>query len=455
MAPIAALDVEKADQHGTESPVGLAWWQATISLVIVVIGIGIMALPQLPVKGGYVLSTLFIYVCCLAVTESGMAMWRGIMANNAKSGTQSQGEKQNQSGWIASYEDLGRAGFGQLGELAVLIVQVLYFTGVAAGFAILIAESLSHLSAGWIQPKQWLLMILPVLAVLSLLPNVQAIVKMVPVAIFALICFCFLIVLKALLDAHGWASWPLQDRADLHRIWPESSLGMGVVVSTLFGAFGVNGNVPSILCEMKEPMQFPLAFRTAMLIVAIIYTTVMGCAYYAYGDFIQDDLIKSLTSFPADAQEAFDLPFKNWTGPKNAALADLFSALLLIKLLVALPLNLVVIFQSFQTFVFTAKWVPIGSLANMIMRVSFVTLAVLIAYAINDFPELFALVASVLGPLMQSVFPLALSFQVRRMNGAKPSSWLGRLFHVCIGALALFSVTVGFYESAKDVIYAK
>ena len=38
---------------------------------------------------------------------------------------------------------------------------------------------------------------------------------------------------------------------------------MGRVVASMFGAFSVNGNVPSILCEMKDPMEFPFAYKTA------------------------------------------------------------------------------------------------------------------------------------------------------------------------------------------------
>ena len=40
-------------------------------------------------------------------------------------------------------------------------------------------------------------------------------------------------------------------------------MAMGRVVASMFGAFSVNGNVPSILCEMKDPMEFPFAYKTA------------------------------------------------------------------------------------------------------------------------------------------------------------------------------------------------
>merc|ERR1712048_687929 len=178
-----------------------------------------------------------------------------------------------------------------------------------------------------------------------------------------------------------------------------------------------------VLCEMKKPEEFPFAFKTAMSVVMIIYMLVMACGYYGYGEFIQDDIIKSLTSLPANANEAFNVPADEWTGPKSHALEYIVSGLLLVKLLIVLPLNLIVVFYSFQTCELTKDYVPLGSCANKVMRIAVVFIALLFAYSVNDFNQLFALVASVTGPLLQCVFPLLFSFLVRRRTGAKESSW--------------------------------
>jgi len=302
--------------------------------------------------------------------------------------------------------------------------------------------------------KQWLIVLGPVVALLSLLPNVTAICKLVPLAVASVFVLCVIIIVKSMLDGQEWHEWPKIDEAELHKKWPETPSGLGIVVATLFGAFGVNGNVPSVLCEMKKPEEFPFAFKTAMSVVMIIYMLVMACGYYGYGEFIQDDIIKSLTSLPANANEAFNVPADEWTGPKSHALEYVVSGLLLVKLLIALPLNLIVVFYSFQTCELTKDYVPLGSCANKVMRITVVFIALLLAYSVNDFNQLFSLVASVCGPLLQCVFPLLFSFLVRRHTGAQMTSWRRRLAHLMIVLLGVFSITIGFYESLDDIIKA-
>ena len=42
----------------------------------------------------------------------------------------------------------------------------------------------------------------------------------------------------------------------------------------------------------------------AMTIVLVIYASVMLCGYYGYGEFMQSDIVKSMTSFPASEEQA-------------------------------------------------------------------------------------------------------------------------------------------------------
>merc|ERR1719334_2102722 len=101
--------------------VGLEWWQATFSLVVVVIGAGVMSLPQLPTKGGLIASMLIMLACGATITESGLGMWKGIMAGN--------GSKRSTPGMlkIVSYEDFGRTALGEPGDILVVVVQVFFY----------------------------------------------------------------------------------------------------------------------------------------------------------------------------------------------------------------------------------------------------------------------------------------------------------------------------------------
>jgi len=421
---------------------GMPWWQATFSLVVVVIGVGVMALPQLPMKGGWCMSILSMLACYVAITESGIAMWKGVMAGNHADA------KDLASKAIVSYEDFGKAAFGKTGEAVVLLMMMLYFLGVVASFGVLIAEELENL-IGHISKKEWLLAFAPIMILMSQLPNVTAVAKMTPLAVFCILILVSVIISKSVLDAQRWQEWP--DPAKLHRDWPQDPMAMGTVVASMFGAFGVNGNVPSILCEMKDPMEFPFAYKTAMTIVLLVYLAVMCCGYYGYGDFMQPDIVKSLSSFPATEEQALDVKFDDWTGPKALVLRGVCATLLLIKLIIGLPLNMMVIYYSLQTYEGTKDCFPVGSFANKIMRVLVVVIAVVIGLAVTQFNKLFALVASVCGPMLQCFLPIFLSYKIRKKHGARMSSWVRRFGHALIVLLGLYCLTMGFYDSVQAI----
>jgi len=419
---------------------GLEWWQVTFNLVVVVIGVGVMALPSLPKKGGIILSFVSLFVCGAAISESGIAMWKGTMAANAKSRE------------VVSYEDYGRQALGQAGEYSVVIVQIFYFVGVAAGFVVLIAEALVHISGDRYEISAVIWILAPVLGLISLLPNITTISKAVPLAVLGVIVLCCIIIIKSSMDSQRWGHWSTDAQEKLHRLWPVGAMDLGSVTATLFGAYGVNGNVPSVLCEMKNPMEFPKAYRTAMGIVTTLYMLVMGCGYWGYGQFMQDDIVESMTRFPANGQEAFTVEYAQWTGPTAKALEEIVSICLFVKLMIGLPLNLMVIFYSLQTFTYTKNFVPLGTWRNKVMRLSVVALAVLIAQLVPNFGKLFALVCSIFGPLMQCFFPIWFSYKIRKAQGAPMTASGRRIFHGLILLLAFFTMTVGFIQSLKAVL---
>lgn len=434
--------------NGLDFTEGISWQQATGSFIVVVIGAGVMALPQLPMKGGLCLSCVTLYICGHAITESGVALWKGVMANNLNS-AQKGGKK------IVSYEDFGRQGCGEKGEIAVTICVFIYFVGCSSGYMVLIADSVHHLT-GVFTPQRWNLYMFPVFALIALLPNVTAIAKLVPLAVASVLGLCLLIIGKSVIDGQNWQHWPdAEDPPVLHRMWPTGFLPFGTVVATMFGAFGVNGSVPAILCEMRDPTEFKFAFRTAMLVVGLIYVLVLGCGYYGYGEFMQPDIIKSMASSPADKHEAFHVKYDEWTGPKAKVVETVASAFLFVKLIIALPLNLMAVFYSFQTLKCTKKYVPAGSISNKAMRIIIVAVAELMGQCIPNFGELFAVVCSLAGPMLQIMFPLIFSSRIRAHFGGKPSSGLRRFMHGLIYILAVFTITIGFYSSVMQLFHKK
>lgn len=432
---------------------GLEWWQASGSLVVVVIGVGIMALPNLPNKGGLYLTVLLLFACCGTITESGMSMWKGVMSANA-----SAGKSADKSGIVTSYEDFGRKAFGYAGESMVVAIQSCYFLGTLASFTVLIAEACHHLdgvahpSGEWMSSGGWMLALYPLFACLAMLPNLTAVARLVPLAVASIFALCFIIVVKSALDAQRWQDWQQPMPLSLHRAWPDTYSNVGVVAASLFGAFGVVGNVPSVLCEMREPMHFPFAFKVAMGAIAVIYMAVMCTGYYGYGTFMQPDIVKSLTSFPGNENEAFYVPFDKWTGPKAMALEVGISCLILGKLIIGFPLNLMVIVYSFQTFQSTKAYVMPKSWGNILMRLAIPALAMLIAKLVPNFNELFGLVFALFGPPLQCFCPLFFGYKIRQALGSGRSSYYRRTFHVFMLVVAAFAMVVGTCTSVSDIL---
>eukprot|EP00930_Biecheleria_cincta_P097690 TRINITY_DN89392_c0_g1_i1.p1 TRINITY_DN89392_c0_g1~~TRINITY_DN89392_c0_g1_i1.p1 ORF type:complete len:365 (+),score=55.05 TRINITY_DN89392_c0_g1_i1:84-1178(+) len=333
----------------------LLWWQACISLVVIVVGAGIMALPQQPKLGGSVLSITIMFCCAAANAESGIAMWEAIMAYNTQHSNQQ----------VITYEDLARAGFGDSGESYLTCIVVPYFIGVTAGFTVLIATGLESLFGSWLSKKAWVLLISPVLGSIALFPNITSIARFAPIAIAAVFAMCVIIMTKSVIDAQYWQAWPEQERQLVHEMWPTSTSSLGVVVAVSFGACGMTANVPSVLCEMEHPDHFPRVMRSAMTLVVLVYMAVMTCGYYGYGQFIQNDVIESMERAPANFEQAFQGSYANWTGPSSKLCGRIVSALLIVKCTVCLPLNQMVIFYSLQTFRATAARLHVGTWANV------------------------------------------------------------------------------------------
>ncbi|CAE8653599.1 unnamed protein product [Polarella glacialis] len=443
------LEAWESDDEGTwVSKPGLKWWQATFSFVVVVIGVGVMALPGLPKKGGWYMSCAAMVLLCAAVTESGIALWKGIMAGNRGHSAVKDGKAVA----ISSYEDLGREALGSFGESLVFVIVVLYFTGICASFADLIAGVMDNLFRDVMTMHQWMLVISPGMVALALLPNITAVARFVPVAVGCIVIFVLIMIIKSIMDGQLWEAWQDLDETKLHKLWPDSPMAMGTVVATLFGAFGVNGNVPSVLCEMEEPLDFPFAFRAAMMIVLCIYAAVMCSGYYGYGQFMQSDIILNMESFPANQAQALNTPYDQWTGPKATILGVICNSLLLVKLIVGFPLNIQVIFYSFQTWRYSKDYVPLGSWANKAMRVGTVVILVLLMLSVSEFNKLFALVCSVFGPMLQCFLPLFLSYVIRKKTGARMSGGGRRVVHAVIAVFGIFSLTIGFYMAVSDII---
>eukprot|EP00928_Gymnodinium_smaydae_P071500 TRINITY_DN5505_c0_g1_i2.p1 TRINITY_DN5505_c0_g1~~TRINITY_DN5505_c0_g1_i2.p1 ORF type:complete len:497 (-),score=65.56 TRINITY_DN5505_c0_g1_i2:295-1785(-) len=432
---------------------GVTFTQATLSCVTCIIGAGIMALPMLPMRGGWVLSSLIMAVCCYVISVSGC---EGICSAFA---AYNEGKADDEK--IQSYDDLGRIALGQPGLILVTTTQSICFIGVLAGYTILISEQLEGFSARQVSAHTWKSVLFLPLAGLSCLRDMTAVAKLIPTAVFAAVASCLLICVKAMLDSSAWADWETDEHGyllganntslntKLFQTWPTSGMALGSVTGIIFGAYSVNGNVPSIMVEMRDPSEMPKALRFSLGICLAIYLCVMLMGHYGYGNFVQDNLLDSMTRSPANAQEAFTQPWCWWTGRCGDTAATMMQVCVFVNLVISFPLLMLAVVQSVRSIESAKKLVPSGSYADYIMRIAVIAIVFGIAFTVDNFALVFGFFCSVCGPLIQTVYPIVFGYLVERSLGIPVRMTPGKILSLTV---ASFCIIVGFCDSVTQLM---
>lgn len=231
---------------------------------------------------------------------------------------------------------------------AVRICLIVQNTGFSIGYMILMGDQVSSIVIGKVDPNVVKLIMCPIMIALSLLRDVTAVAKLVPIALACACLCCGIIIIQSQSDKMGWQSWPLEARLDLHLTWPENVMGLGSVIATQVGAFATMSNVPQIFAEMREQSEFPKAFRLAMAACAGLYFAVMWFGYQGYGQFILSNVVDNMEYTPESPEQAFncDWYYKDWTGVVYFMEAEMAAVCVVINLMISMPLLLMCVFNA-------------------------------------------------------------------------------------------------------------
>ncbi|CAK0850627.1 unnamed protein product [Prorocentrum cordatum] len=438
-------DDDLPEDHGITST------EATMSLITAIIGAGIMALPQLPVAGELVFCVVLMFVTAAATMEAGSAFFRSTMANNIVVG---RGLKFS-STYIHTYEDFGRAAYGPAGEKLIRFFLVIWFVGGSCGFVILMGQNVQNILAPVVSLSYriWVLLLAPLLWFLAMMRDVSAIAKLTPLGVASAFGSCIIIVSCSIMDMKVWEEWPEQDLKELHNMWPAGGLlSLGSLTATVFGAFACIANVPSIMDEMKEKQRLMRSFRSAIIIVTALYIGVMVMGYHAYGNFIQSNLVDSLTYHPANWEEAQTLKPKDWTGSERIILPTAMSFCVVVNLIISYPLILAPVFLAFQGTTYGKENMKVGTTMNYVMRTLVVAFTIGVPLLITEFSLVFNLFASICGPVLGVVSPIIFGWMIRKAVKAKPSGFGRTIWHGFLMLLSLFCIAVGLMDSTQNLI---
>ncbi|CAK9004868.1 unnamed protein product [Durusdinium trenchii] len=370
--------------------------EAMINLVTVIIGAGILALPQLPRRCGWVLSALMLLISCSAVQEAALCLCRALIQTNS------------QESKVTTFEALGHRALGWQGQLAVAVVANTFLLGVCSAYAALIGMQLYNLT-GVFNQRAWVLIAYPIFVLLGLLPNLSALSKLVPLGMLAACLTGLMVIWSSLQDVETWQSWKTGDLdMEIHDTWPSQPAALGSALATCCAAFSFVPVVPAIIRDMRTPQHFPRALNGALAICGLLYLGVMLCGYYGYGNFIRDDIVESLGQSPATFEEAMHQPISEWTGARRPWLRVFISILILINIFLSMPLLAMAVFYSIESSF--AHAVP-GSWANWAMRIGLLTGVVAVALAVPRFTVVFSFFSSLTAPCVSLIFPLLFAGQ--------------------------------------------
>ena len=143
--------------------------EAFVNLVTVIIGAGVLALPQLPQRSGFVLAALLLVIGGLAVQESSIQLWKALMAANEPLDDENPRK-------VTTYEALAETALGLWGRIFTAAVVNIFLLGVCSAYAALIGMQLYNLT-GIFDQRIWLLIASPIFVMLALLPNLSVLSK--------------------------------------------------------------------------------------------------------------------------------------------------------------------------------------------------------------------------------------------------------------------------------------
>jgi len=439
------LEGTNDDDDGEEKISGLA---TLITLIGAMIGAGIMALPQLPVKGGCVLASLLTVFTGISTIEAGIVFFDTVYRHNEMAKRDTNYKK------IKTFEDYGREGAGALGSMFVRISVTIWFIGLCSGYFILLAQQIKGLGDVLYVPdisyRACVLLVLPVLWVLSLQRDTAAIARLMPLATAGGVVSCLVIITMGIWDSSCWSHW----KHSIHTIGlPEDMtfLKAASMYATLNGAYAVVANLPSVAGAMAEPAEFPWVYKANISITTVLNLCVMLAGHYGWGSFLQDSIVDSMMYNPASYEESL-LNHTMWTGPKAVILPRVMILAVTVNIILSYPLCLMCVFLSVENTEFGLANLPVGSKKSYIMRSTTVALTGAIAFSTENFADVFALFSSVCGPVQGIFFVFLFARKIRQQSAAPEYGVPRKAFHVVLMVCAVFCIVFGLYDSTMNLL---
>jgi len=428
----ATASQEGADAEGVTSAMA-----ASMNLITIMIGAGVLGFPKLFSRVGIWIGSGLLIFCCLTSMCLCNIVAHTIAKMDARLSQQDPKSKR-----IVKMDDLGQACFGKSGEMATRIIVNALYIGNVSCFLVLIGQNMKFLM-DFLAYRAWILVMVGLMLPVAFLRDVSVVARMGILGVVASVIY-FVTIVGASVQAYQ-ASAPGGFDNPLPQ--PTIATCLSVLTTMMFG-FGPAHMLPAVRRDMKNPEELPKALGLSHAAAGLIYLTAGVVGFWGFGQGVDGNISRSMCDAPGcpgtlAAVQAADhglQPGNRWGWGIALAIA------VIMNIMVTIPIVLYCLFTGIESLY--PKNQPMSTMAGATMRVSVVVVTGSIALFVPFFLEVLGIISAVLVVPAVFVFPICFGWKAATLCGEPhgPLRILLNLFGLLL-ASALF--VIGLIEAVR------
>ncbi|CAK9022682.1 Proton-coupled amino acid transporter 4 (Proton/amino acid transporter 4) (Solute carrier family 36 member 4) [Durusdinium trenchii] len=381
--------VAHANHKDTEERPKITVWAASSNLVTCMVGASVLSLPRMVANNGWALGPGMVL---LAGFVSYQACTMVDQAMDHLADTYGQHPR--------NIGDVVQECFGQRGRRAVLFLTCVFQISKCGVYFVVIGANLNYALDGMTQ-RQWALTGALLCMRLMFVQDITVISRWSFIGVIASVVYLLTI------SAGGVEAAALNPTPS--KTWPNTYTNLLADFAVMVYAYSPCDVLPVLKHDMKEPRSLHLALRFSFFTVVFLYVSLGSVAYLGWGNQVAGNVLLSMCDppgCPGNLPAKVDAPGKKWM------LGYCLAGAVVSNLMVTAPVVLYCVFRVLEAehTLLTQPWV------NRTLRVTTVTIAVLIALFLPHFTEILAVISTGLLTLLQIFVPVAVTLALRGLG---------------------------------------
>ncbi|KAF4688984.1 hypothetical protein FOZ60_002154 [Perkinsus olseni] len=253
------------------NPQGCSDYRGVANIVMFAVGVGVLALPNAVAFGGWIAAPLLLVLSWALTHFQTCLLWKCLFMNPSR--------KQMQS-----YEEVGRACFGRVGQVAVAVCLYGGIFCICSLIMILLGSSLHNLAPS-LSRSLWIVISVALMLPFAWLPTFKRVGVVAALGVAATTVVAISVIIAGAREAAG------PDDHE-HVLGPQGIGGLGLAFTNFMNSFTCAPVAPGLIAEMKNPANFPRVAMWSFLIVTVVFGSIGFAGYAGWGiDMLKFDLI--------------------------------------------------------------------------------------------------------------------------------------------------------------------